>query len=83
VTFKLIQKIPQYQLKESGFKMSEDEQEAIHGWEIALRLSQVKHTGKCCIMDINHFLNSPLSPSPTLQEAEPSFSASSCPSADS
>lgn len=51
--------------------MSEDEQEAIHGWEIALQLSQVKHAGKCCIVDINHFLNSPLSPSTTLQEAEP------------
>lgn len=51
--------------------MSEHEQEAIHGWEIALQLSQVKHAGKCRIVDINHFLNSPLSLSPTLQEAKP------------
>lgn len=51
--------------------MSEHEQEAIHGWEIALQLSQVKHAGKCRIVDINHFLNSSLSLSPTLQEAKP------------
>lgn len=65
--------------------MSEDEQEAIHGWEIALQLSQVKHAGKCRIVDINHFLNSPLSPSttPRSRAPEPSFLACSCPSADS
>ena len=51
--------------------MSENEQEAIHGWEIALQLSQVKHAGKYLIVDINHFLNSPLPPSTALQEAEP------------
>lgn len=57
--------------------MSEHEQEAIHGWETALRLSQVKHAGKCRIVDINHFLNSPLSHSPRSRAPEPSFSASS------